>query len=103
LISGLTARGVSGVAVRAVFQPSTVGLPQGPQVTIQAISDVRYGALRRFDAPESDPLKHIEMQWWETTLQIGATARLRPEQTSVPGTRTAMDICKIASDILQSD
>lgn len=103
LISGLTARGVSGVAVRAVFQPSTVGTPQGPQITFQSISDVRYGALRRLDVPSSDPLKHVEMQWWETTLQIGATARLTPEQTSAPGTRTAMDICKIASDILQSD
>lgn len=103
LVAGLAARALPGIAVRAVYQPQTVGTPSAPQVTIQAIGDKRYGALKRLDLPATDPLAHIEQQWWETTLQIGSTARRDPNAPNFLTLPTAMDICKAASDILQSD
>ena len=104
-MGGLTTRGpgYSDVMVRAVYQPLTVGMPSAPQITMQSIGDVRYGALKRLDLPSTDPLTHIEQQWWETTLQIGATAHRSPSDPNFMALPSAMDICKAASDILQSD
>lgn len=103
LLGGLTARSLPEVEVRAVYQPQTLGTPSKPQVTIQSISDRRYGALKRLDRPATDPLVHTELQWWETTLQIGCTARRDPNDPNFLTMPTAMDICKVSSDILQSD
>jgi hypothetical protein len=103
ILAGLTARSLNDVAVRAVFQPQTVGTAAGPQVTIQAIGDRRYGALGRRDLPATNPLAHAETQWWETTLQIGALAHRDPNDPDFMTLPSAMDICKAASDILQGD
>lgn len=108
LLAGFTARGpaFAGVVVRPVYQPLTMGTPSGPQVTLQTIDNRRYGALRRDDvqpAPSSGDLVHRETQWWETTLQIGATARRNPTKPDFATQPSAVDICKAASDILQGD
>jgi hypothetical protein len=42
-------------------------------------------------------------QWWETTLQIGCTARRSPTAPDFLTLPSASDICKVASDILQGD
>lgn len=106
LVRSVLLAAVPGVEVNALYQPSTVGMPSGPQILQQVIMSRRYGALRREDRWPTTPaeeFQHIETQWWETTLQIGATARLDPTDPNYMASRTAMDICKAASDALQSD
>lgn len=95
LLAGLAARGAAyaGVVVRPIYQPLTVGIPSAPQVTLQAIGDRRYGWLDR----------KTGLQWWETTLQIGATARRDPTAANFMTLPSAKDICKVASDILQGN
>lgn len=96
----------AGVEVVQLYQPSTVGQASGPQVVMQTIGNRRYGWVKREDVqpvpPETD-MTHIETQWWETTVQIGVTARRNPEDPNFLTLPSAMDICKAASDILQSD
>jgi len=137
LVAGLTARGAgyAGTVVRQVFQPSTVGTPSAPQITMQTIGNRRYGPPRR-DAvqPYVDPVDdgggpgpgpggpgpgpgpgpggpptvlpdmvNRFTQWWETTIQIGATSRRNPTDPDFLTLPSANDICKAASDILQQD
>lgn len=108
LLSGFTSLGggFAAVKVRQAYQPSTVGTAQGPQALLQTIGNRRYGALRRDDIPPVPPatdMTHIETQWWETTIQVGAEARRNPQDPAFLTLPSAMDICKAASDILQSD
>lgn len=100
LVRSTLLAGLTGVEVRANYQPSTVAIPSGPQITMQIIASRRIGAMKRKETLDGDSFIHEEIQWWESTLQIGATARRLPEDLTLP---TAMDICKAASDILQSD
>lgn len=106
LLAGLIDRGLPTVLVRAIYQPQTVGNTSAPSITMQTILSQRIGALKRQEiqpVPPATDLTHRETQWWETTLQISALARRDPNSPdflSLPG---AMDICKVASDILQSD
>lgn len=102
LLAGLTGP-YAGVLVRPIYQPVTIGTPSTPQITMQTIGNRRYGALRRKDNPATDPLVHAETQWWETTIQIGATARRNPTDPAFLTLPSANDICKRASDILQGD
>lgn len=101
LLTGLAARTITA-GVELVWQPQTVGMPSEPTVTMQSIMEHRYGALRRAYAP-ADPMTGAMTQWWESTLQIGALARRDPQDPDFMTLPTAMDICKAASDILQSD
>lgn len=105
LMAGLTGP-YAGTLVRPVFQPVTIGTPSGPQITMQTIGNRRYGALRRVvvqpDVGTGDMINRQE-QWWETTLQIGATARRNPTDPAFLTLPSAVDICKRASDILQGD
>lgn len=107
LTAGLDARyGAGAVGVQAIYQPQTMGLPSEPTVTFQSILEQRYGWLRRAYAPgpaPDDPMTGAMTQWWESTLQIGAIARRDPNDPNFMTLPTAMDICKAASDILQSD
>jgi hypothetical protein len=110
LVAGLTARGsgYAGIAVRQVYQPSTIGTPAAPQITMQTIGNRRYGAPRRDALQPVDPDRTADMvnrltQWWETTIQIGATARRNPTDPDFLTLPSANDICKAASDILQQD
>jgi hypothetical protein len=110
LVAGLTARGAgyAGTAVRQVFQPSTIGTPSAPQITMQTIGNKRYGAPRRDVVQPGSGSGFEDMvnqltQWWETTLQIGATARRNPADPGFLTLPSANDICKAASDILQQD
>lgn len=92
------------VQVKTAYQPTTVAMPTGPVVLMQSIGERRYGALRRYDDPAgTGDMVHIEEQWWETTMQIGVTARRNPEDPAFLTLPSAMDICKQASDILQGD
>lgn len=95
LLAGYAARGAAyaDVVVRPIYQPLTVGTPAAPQVTMQAVGDRRYGWLDR----------KTGLQWWETTLQIGSTARRDPTVANFMTLPSAKDICKVASDILQGD
>lgn len=107
LLAGLTARGVaySGVQVLQVYQPQTEGIPSAPTVTMQLVGAYRYGALgRRYTpTPNPDEMQGTMTQWWTSTWQIGCTARRNPQDPDFLTQPSAMDICKVASDILQSD
>lgn len=95
-----------GVEVLQLYQPSIVGQASGPQILLQTVANRRYGTLRREDVPPVPPetdLTHKETQWWETTIQVGATARRNPQDANFMTLPSAMDVCKAASDILQSD
>lgn len=107
LTAGLDAQyGEGEVGVQAIYQPQAMGLPSEPTVTFQSILEQRYGWLRRAYTPgiaPSDLMTGAMTQWWESTLQIGAMARRDPNDPNFLTLPTAMDICKAASDILQSD
>lgn len=107
LLAGLTARGAgfTDVQVLQVYQPQTEGIPSGPTVTMQPVGSRRYGALGRAYAPTGNPdlMAGTMIQWWTATWQIGATARRNPQDANFLTLPSAMDICKAASDILQSD
>lgn len=106
LVRSTLLAGVPDVQVRALYQPLTVAMTSGPQITIQQILSRRYGALRREDRLPTVPggeFTHVEAQWWESTVQIGVTARRNPEDPAFLTQPSAMDICKAASDVLQSD
>lgn len=99
-----TRAGMNDVEVETVYQGQTIGPPAGPTVTMQSIINRRIGAVRRHERL-LDPLtfQHEETQWWESTLQIGTLARRDPNDPAFLTLPTAMDICKAASNILQSD
>lgn len=100
LLDGLT----PDVQVKTAYQPTTVAMSSGPVVLMQTILDRRYGALLRYDDPAgTGDMAHRETQWWETTMQIGVTARRDPQDPAFLTLPSAMDICKQASDILQGD
>lgn len=109
LLAGLADKGAgyTDVQVKQVFQPLTVGIPSPPQVTMQFVGSYRVGALGRKYTPASpDPdadMVGTMLQWWNTTVQIGCTARRNPTAPDFLTLPSAMDICKAASDILQSD
>lgn len=97
----------AGVVVRPIYQPLTVGTPSTPQITMQNIlPGRRYGAPRRDVVQPGTGVGDMvnqTTQWWETTLQIGATARRDPTAANFLTLPSAVDICKRASDILQGD
>lgn len=104
LLAGLADRpGFTDVAVKRLFQPSTVGVPSGPTIFVQTIGRRRVGWLKRIDIPPVAPatdFTHRETQWWETTFQVGGLARRKPTEITLP---SSVDIVSAASDILQSD
>lgn len=106
LLAGLTGT-YAGTIVRPIYQPLTIGTPSTPQITMQnVLPGKRYGALgRNVVQPSSGTgdMVNQQTQWWETTLQIGATARRNPETVDFLTLPSAVDICKRASDILQGD
>lgn len=97
----------AGIVVRPIYQPLTVGTPTGPQITMQNIlPGRRYGAPRRDVVQPGSGVGDMvnqTTQWWETTLQISATARRDPTAPDFLTLPSAVDICKKASDILQGD
>lgn len=107
VLAGLTARGAAyaDVQVLQVYQPQTEGIPSAPTVTMQLVGSYRYGALGRSYRPTLDPdaMEGTMTQWWTSTWQIGCIARRNPQNPDFLTLPTAMDICKVASDILQSD
>lgn len=109
LLEGIAARQVGEpVAVERGYQPLTMGVNSGPTVLMQSISNYRYGSMRReeipvFEAGEITHFIHREVQWWETTLQINGMARRDPTKPDFLTALSAMDIAKMASDILQGD
>lgn len=88
----------AGVAVEQSQQPTTNGVNSGPTVFMQTIIPARrVGWVGR---RESGPaMLHEEKQWLETTLQVSALAWRAPESAEP----TAMDLCRMAADILQGD
>lgn len=107
LTTGLNAQyGVGEVDVAAIYQPQQIGVPSVPTVTYQSVLERLYGAMRRTYDPgpaPTDPMTGRMTQWWESTLQIGAMARRDPQDPDFMTLPTAMDICKMAAYILQSD
>jgi hypothetical protein len=106
LLAGLTGA-YAGVIVRPIYQPLTVGTSSTPQITMQnVLPGKRYGAPRRDVVQPGTGVGDMvnqTTQWWETTLQIGATARRDPTAADFLTLPSAVDICKKASDILQGD
>lgn len=99
----LTGAGFTGIDVRIAYQPATTGTPSAPFITMQTVGHRRYGALKREALPDTDPIVFRELQWWETTFQIGAQAHRDPNDPDFLTLPSADDICKAASDILQGD
>lgn len=87
-----------GTEVQQAYQPLTTGVPTAPTVFMQTIIPARrVGWVGRRET--GDGMLHEETQWLETTLQIGALAWVGPESDAP----TAMDLCRMAADILQGD
>lgn len=109
LLAGLPSYGAwfDQADVRSIFQPLTVGVASGPVITMQpGITRRRYGAVRREEIPAATPgddFTHRETQWWEDTMQIGAMFRRDPTSADFATQPSAADLCRAASDILQSD
>lgn len=106
LASLATAPGYADVGVKRMFQPLTVGVPSAPTIFMQNIGERRIGWVRREEVvpvPPATEFTHNELQWWETTFQVNAFARRDPTKPDFMTLPSAMDIAKMASDILQSD
>lgn len=109
LLAGLPAYGAwfDQANVRSIYQPLTLGMASGPVITMQpGITRRRYGAVRREEieaATPGDDFTHRETQWWEDTMQIGAMFRRDPASAEFSAQPSAADLCRAASDILQSD
>jgi len=89
-----------GVAVLQKNNPVTVGVASGPTIYMEVIvPGQRVGWLSRQDRLKLDTTEfdHEELQWFATTLQISALARL------VTGEPSAADLAQTAADILQGD
>lgn len=108
LLAGLQDMGApwSATLVEQRYQPGTVGMDSGANVGMMMVSHTRVGSMRRKEvqpvAPAAD-FTHLEIQWWETTIQISALCRQNPADPNYLSLPTAGDIAKAASDILQGD
>ena len=93
---------LAGVAVVRRYPDVNVGMPAGPAIYLQAITNRRYGFLGRREVldPGGAAFTQTATQQWETTIQVSAVARRTTPEDSL---LTAGDYCAIASDALQSD
>lgn len=93
LVRSTLLAGLTDVDVIRIYQGQTVGAPSAPAITMQHIGTKRVGHVKREEMqPVGDgDFTHVETQWLETTLQIGAL------------NAGAIDNCLTASSILQSD
>lgn len=100
--SGLTAAGLTSVAVKQSNQPTQQGANVGPTVYIQKIMNKRYGYVGVSDVYDTvnSEMVHTESQYYETTFQIMVWATQDP---SAPNAPTAQDISNIVAASLQSD
>jgi hypothetical protein len=105
LLDGFTAySGYSDILVKQKYQPSTIGVTSAPTIQLHHIHSKRYGVLGREEINTATPdFTHVETQWWETTIQVGCTARRDPNDPNFLTLPSALDIVKVASDILQGD
>lgn len=107
LLAGLVGQSAyADVIVRQKYQPSTVGVTSAPTIQLHYIHGKRYGSVGRSERPAPAPsldVIHAETQWWESTIQVGCTARRNPNDPNFLTQPSAFDIVKMASDILQSD
>lgn len=90
----------AGVQVLQKNNSVTVGVASGPTIYMETvIPGRRVGWLSRQERLKLDlsAFDHEELQWFETTLQISALARL------VDGQPSASDYAQMAADILQGD
>lgn len=98
--AALLAEFPAGVAVEQRFQPTTTGVNSAPTIFFQTIIPARrVGWVGRKETGEE--MVHTETQWMETTLQIGALAWVAPDAPD--DALTAVDLCRMAADILQGD
>lgn len=98
--STLLAELPAGVKVLQKNNPVAVGASSTPTIYMEAvIPGRRVGWLSRKERLQLSltAFDHEELQWFETTLQISALARL------VDGRPSASDYCSLAADILQGD
>lgn len=89
-----------GVKVLQKNNPVTVGASSAPTIYIETIiPGQRYGWLSRKDRLKLNltEFEHEELQWFSSTLQISALARL------VDGQPAASDYAQMAASILQGD
>lgn len=101
LSSGLTARGVAGVAVMQAWQPTRQGAPTGPAVLLTKLPDVPRGHTKRDSVWDRDAsiMRHVEEQAFESTFQVDALALQDPTNTNA---LTAADIARAARAVMQS-
>lgn len=103
LLAGLVDMSLD-VEVEQRYQPGTQGMDSGLNIGLMMVGTRRYGHMKRKELQPVDPavnFTHQEIQWWETTIQVSALSRARPEDYLTQP--TALDIAKAASDILQGD
>lgn len=92
------------VGVLQKYQPTITGAPSGPTIFLHHVHSKRYGVLGRQEVNTPTPdFTHLETQWWETTIQVGCTARRNPQDPNFLTLPSALDIVNVASDILQGD
>jgi hypothetical protein len=101
LMTGLAARGVTGVTIKQRYQPTAQGTPSNPTIYFQKISSWRYGYPRTSDLANQSPgvNAHVETFNMIVTYQINATCVVDPTNVNA---LTAGDYVELAVDILQS-
>lgn len=100
--AGLIDRGFTGIKIIQANQPTQQGVNDGPSIYFYKLMDHGYGFLGR--KTEYDTVNmlgvHTEAQYYETTFQCSALAIQDPANLM---SKTASDILKAASLVLQSD
>lgn len=102
IAAGLTACGLSGIAIKQAFQPTQQGANTVPTCYLQKLPDRRYGSPQRRDTfdPLEQEFAHTETQFYETTFQVNALATQNPSNLA---SVTPTDILRAASYALQCD
>ena len=101
LDSQFAANGLTTVEVIQSYQPTQQGMSSTPIVYLHKLGDHRHGSPRRenrWDA-ENSVMVYTETQVWESAFQLGALSIQDPADANQ---LTASDLCKIASNFLQS-
>lgn len=86
------------VEVKRSFQPTQQGGDFNPTIYMHLVSQRRYGYLERSEIPSDTLMRHIERQYYESTIQFTGYV-MEDANTDI----TSVDLLNLAAEILQSD
>jgi hypothetical protein len=100
IIQGLNDFGLTNVVVKQSNQPTQQGINTGPTVYFFKVANRRYGFLGRYSKWFDPVMQHTEIQYIESTFQVGALVLQNPKNLAIP---TASDLINAVADIMQSE